>query len=996
MKVNDTKDYTYTLNLPKKTIPVDGKLSQRQSYFLDKMQDDNRYKQAIIKNKGSKIRYKLTSFPISINETLTPTIAVNKIYKDIFSRYETIQGKIVEDNLVFSDEGLEVDFDDQEDNAKKQEKIEEGLKKKAEEKKKQFEILKNEIIEINSLGTMMNFSNSYYSTADDDVEASIIDNFLKMFQEGKIHREFRPVNWCPRCKSAISHNDVKYINRDVYSYYILYHMVKDDKNVIKKYTKDDNVYFIATTIFPWTMMASKCIALAKEEKYSIVLVELENKKNYYILAKEFVKKFMDYKNFLKYKEIAVLDAEEFINIKCENPLDYTKYIDIVCSTKDKVYADKDHTSGIRIVSLGHTYIDYLINNELRNYHLQCVVDENGVTNSLAIVYNNTLYMEANKKIKQFLKQYNFIYYSETIKASIGYCRKCNTRLLYRCINEWYLDRQEKITPKLQEKLISKISANSKYLKEELPAQIEKINQKEQIVISDNKEIGIPIPVFYCAECGSVVASEKVNLLLSEMFKKNTNDFWYKLSADEILKGETGCQKCGCAFLFKDEGNLNSFFKDLSVEFYDDFGDTKNICIINKDMFHKKLLQLCFSGKLSEAIEKIDKFMIYSNIEDVKDKLLNEKFKKVQQVKQNKAEDTKKDGFKLLNAKWKKENGEKENKSTNANINLEVDSKKEKMKFKMEQEEMLTKTVMKNYGTDILRLWAVSKAQDNSIKLNKQFMINTNKTYKNIRRTFKYLLSNLTDFNPTQDLVSIEKRLDLDRYYYKKLYDMEIIVKEAYDKLDYKKVYDCLVKFCNELVLKYFDCIKYKLYILKQKSNERRSIQSTMYDILMKLAIYFEPIIPFTLEEVWPYIWHTSDGDSKNNILTYRDEVTLVDIDVTNEKEKWEKIFKLKEEVRKKLSLARNDKIISDRLEASVTITTDKDMADFIEKYYDDILQAFNVSRIFVNISNSKKDIKISKKEGVACARCKHLSIYIGKDLKYLHLCPNCAKILEGK
>lgn len=993
MKVNDTKDYTYTLNLPKKTIPVDGKLSQRQSYFLDKMQDDNRYKQAMSKNKNSKIKYKLSTLPISVKETLTPTIALNKIYKDIFIRYQTLIGNGVEDNLIFNDEGLEIDLDEQKDTEKKKKDIEQGLKKKSEEKKKQFEILKKEIVEINSLGTMINYANSFCSTADDEVESSIINNFLKMFQDGKIHREFRPVNWCTNCKSAIAHNDVKHVKKDVYAYYILYHMSKDEKEVIKKYTKDDSVYFIATTIYPWTMISSSCIALSKDTQYSLVCVEIEKRKIYYILAKEFVEKFMEYKKFLKYTEVATFKSGELTALKCENPLDYTKKIDIVCASKDKVYADENHTSGIRVVSLGHTYIDYLIHNEIRKYHLKCAVGEDGMTNSFAIVYNNTNYIEAGKKIKKFLTEYNFVYYKEKVSATVGFCKKCNTRLLYRCINEWYLDRQEKITPEIKEKMMLKISASSKYLNEEFPSQIEKINSKEQIVISDNKEIGVPIPVFYCAECGSIIVSEKINMLLAKMFKENTNDFWYKMSVDEILKGEANCQKCGCAFLFKDEGNLNAFFKELSLDIFNGQENSKNIFIINKEMFHQKLLQLCFKGELEKTVESTDKFMIYSNVEDNVGKVPSNLVKKVEQVKKDE-KDKKFELFKTLNKnitfKTTKPSDEKNNTK-----NVTLSSNNEKLSLKVEREEMLTKTVMSTYGTDILRLWATSKAQDDNIKLNKQFMINTNKTYKNIRRTLRYLLSNLTDFNPTKNYIEVELRHDLDRYYYKKLYDLENILKKSYENLEYKSVYDNLVKFCNELISKYFDCIKYRLYVLNKDSAERKSVQSTMYDILMKLVLYFEPIIPFTLEEVWPYIWHTNEVEAKN-ILMYRDNINLKDIDISKEAEKWEKIFKIKDETKKKILTSKSNNVIKNSLEAKVTITTDKDLADFIEKYYDDILQALNVSRIFINISENKKSIEVGKKEGIPCSRCKHLSIYIGKDLKYLHLCPNCVKILEGK
>ncbi len=996
MKVIDTKDYTPTLNLPRKTIPVEGNLPRRQSYFLDKMQDDNKFKQAMQKNKNSKNKYKLTTLPITINQTLSPTIAMNKILKDVFIRHETLKGNVVEDVLIFADDGLAVDLDTGNENDTKKKKIDksknqkivdDGVKKKSEEMAKQFEILKKEIVDINNLGTMINYTNSFYSTVEDDVEFSIINNFLKLFQEGKIHREFRPVSWCPCCKSARTHEKIKLVKRDLYEHYILYHMCEDKKKVLTDITKDDNVYFIGTTIFPWTMIASKCICLAKGEKYSLVCVEIEKNKIYYILASEFVKKFMEYKSFAKYSVIKEFDSEELKSIKVENPLNYTKKMDIVSSKKEYVYADTKHTSGIRIVSLGQNYLDYMINNDIRKYNMVCVVDENGMTNSLSLVYNNTNYIEAGKKIKEFLKQYDFIYYKEKVPITLEYCKKCNTRLLYRCVNEWYIDRQEELTDKIANEINSKMSSDEKYKNEEFPAQINKINAKKQIVISDDKKIGTPIPVLYCAQCGEMIISDKLNLIISDIFKNNPNEIWYQKNVEELVKGEVGCKKCGGAFLFKDEGNINDFFKHLSLPFLETDDSYKNICISSKYMFNKKLHELCFSGKLKETVDKIDRFLIYSNVD--KKKTLNISKKVEQKIDTPKENET-----------------QKEKNRNNIKFNLFnklKDETKPSLSKQNKDNQIVVKSIIKNdfdtvkvinmYGTDILRLWALSKSQDTNIRLNKQFIINTNKDYKNIRRTFRYLLSNLADFNPTTSYIKVEDRIDLDKVFYDKLMSLDEVISNAYDMLEYKKVYDNLIKFCTkELCLKYFDIIKYRLYVLKQNDIKRRSTQSTMYDILIKLVFYFEPIIPFTLEEIWPYLWHSDETESKN-ILTFRDNVRKIDLNIDTEKEKWDRILKIREFVKKYLDKAIATRVVKNKLESQVRIFTDKDTVDFIEENYNDILESLNVSRIFTNISNEKK-VEVSKKDGVACARCRHVSIYIGKNLKYQYLCPNCVKILE--
>lgn len=978
MKIVKTEDFTSTMNLPKKTIPVDGELVKRQNYFLEKIRDENRLKKVLKKNETCEKKYKLANFPISISDVLDPTVVFNQILKDIYIRHEILNGNIVDDIITFVDRGVDIKNEDEDE--KSNDKNKKVDKKKVSENIKAKQIATNEVLnnlkiqinEVNKLGTVLDYNHHYDATTDGNVEATIIDKFLDLYKKKKIYRNFRPIYWCTKCKESVDKSNVKYKKEFINNYYITYNVKSDKKEILKEVNDVKNVYVIANTILPWTMISSEWIAVAKETEYSLVQVLEKDKKTYYIMASNMVEEFMMYKFFVKYVVIKKLSSDELINLECFNPLNYNKTVKILSTNEKNVIIDKKNTSGIRIVSSGHTYLDYLIHKDVNKYKLKCVLNPDGTTNSLAIVYNNLNYNEVNSKIVKFLKDNNFIFFSNKVEVAIAYCKKCNEKLVYRSISEWYLKNDTDITGEQYEKIISNMSASSKYKNEELKSQIEKINNTKEIIISDRKEIGIPIPVFYCAECGSEIAGDKINQIVGRIFREKGSNFWYKSNPEEILQGQVGCQKCGGTFLFKDDGSLNELFKDVSIPFIKDKeSNSSNICIESKERFNNKLKLISFSGEIDETFGNLNKIMIHSVV-DENMKKIDQNIKELEKKEPNN----------------KSKNKPKE-RNTKVNNNITI-AENEEIKS-----DVAIQKVINNYGTDILRLWTISKSNDNYIRLNDQYMINTKKTYMKIRRTFKFLLSNLTDFNPTRNYISAEKRVDIDKLIYAKLSNLCNDVEENYDSFNLKKVYDLLVKFCNnDLCNEYFETIKYRLYVLKQNDEIRRSTQSTLYDIIMNLVVFFEPIIPFTLEEIWPYIWHSNE-DEANNILIYRRKIENIELNVEEETKKWNRIYKLKNNVKKYISSAKVSGVIKDKIEATLIVRVNNEEAKkFIEDNYEDIRATLGISKIEVEISDNQ-GFEIKKSEGAQCRRCRQYSIYIGRNLKYTYLCPKCAEILES-
>ncbi|MEG2310887.1 MAG: class I tRNA ligase family protein, partial [Clostridia bacterium] len=703
-----------------------------------------------------------------------------------------------------------------------------------------------------------------------------------------------------------------------------------------------------STIRPWVMGSCKHLAIAKNLRYDLVEVKDKDKIIHYIIAEECSDIVMQSAFYIKYNVKETFDAIDLIDFVCFNPLDYNKTVDVISSENEYIMYDKKNNTGINIVSSGHTYFDYLILEKEHNDELHTIVDEDGKLNSQSLVYTGDNYLEANTKIVGFLKEFDFVFSTISIKTNIQKCRMCNETLIYRTLNEWYMTKiqGDKLNDITVNNIKSKLISYDEYLNSELDATVTKVNNIVESAISDEKVLGTPIPVFYCADCGKVVLNDVTINILKHLFSTKGSDMWYKMAPEEILRGQASCV-CGCGFLFKENSTINDFFKMFCMSF-----NTKDrsICIENKEIFNDKLKALSFTQNPEKEFENVEQIVIHSSV----------------------YEDTKTIAKPLFF------------------IKDDVEDRNELMK-----KEIGIHDIVKKYGTDVLRLWVLSVSNNKKIKLNEQSIIQTNKIYNNIRKTFKYLMSNVYDFNPFKDNVKVSDRTDLDKYMFVKLRSFSKVINAYFDKFDFKNVYTELVRFCTQDLCKtYFEMIKYDLYILNANDKQRRSIQSTMYDILYTLLLISEPILPFTVEEIWPLIWHKTTDEEKNTLL-FKYQLPIVANTYEEETKKYNNIIFIRNNLNKYIRKAIEDKVISNSMQAKVVITTNDNTRLFIEANYEEIIRATNISSIDAKTMLVHKIIVI-KEPGDKCARCGRNNISIGVDLKYRYLCPNCVKILNKK
>ncbi|MEG0542712.1 MAG: class I tRNA ligase family protein, partial [Angelakisella sp.] len=228
-------------------------------------------------------------------------------------------------------------------------------------------------------------------------------------------------------------------------------------------------------------------------------------------------------------------------------------------------------------------------------------------------------------------------------------------------------------------------------------------------------------------------------------------------------------------------------------------------------------------------------------------------------------------------------------------------------------------IIEEYGADILRLWVASSDYHSDVRISFEYLKQLSESYRKIRNTARYILGNISDFNPDTDSVAFEDMLEIDKWAVATTNNMVDEVRKAYNALDFHIVYHAIHNYCStDMSSFYLDVLKDRLYTESTSGLARRSAQTAIYQGLRALTLLLAPILSFTAEEIWQYIPESSEYDKTSVMLNDMPEVKT---DLVSQKfmDKWEKLHAIREDVNKALELARAAKTIGKSLEAAVTV-----------------------------------------------------------------------------
>ncbi|MDT9023850.1 isoleucine--tRNA ligase [Rossellomorea yichunensis] len=590
---------------------------------------------------------------------------------------------------------------------------------------------------------------------------------------------------------------------------------------------------------------------------------------------------------------------------------------------------------------GHGEDDFLVG---KKYGLDvlCPVDDKGVMTSEAPGFEGLFYDKANKPITEKLQETGALLKLNFITHSYPHDWRTKKPVIYRATAQWFAS-----IDKFRKELLEAVN-ETKWV----PAWGETrlynmVRDRGDWCISRQRAWGVPIPVFY-AENGQEIITDETIDHVSKLFREHGSNIWFEKEAKDLLPEG-----------FTHEGSPNGKFtkeQDIMDVWFDSGSSHQAVLEERNDLERPADLYLegsdqyrgWFNSSLTTSVAVTGKAPYKGVLSH---------------------------GFALDG------DGRKMSKSLG---NVVVPEK-----------------VMKQLGADILRLWVASVDYQADVRVSDPILKQVAEVYRKIRNTYRFLLGNLSDFDPSTNAVSFDQLREVDQFMLVKLNDLVKNVRNSYDKYEFASIYHAVNNFCTlDLSSFYLDFAKDVLYIESENHEERRAIQTVLYESLVALTKLMSPILSHTADEVWAYIPGV-EGESVQ--LTDMPEVQ--ELRNSDElKKKWNAFLELRDDVLKGLEEARNQKMIGKSLTAKVTLYVNDETKALLGSIKEDLKQLFIVSAFEIGgslseapehaLSLGENNIVVEKAEGETCDRCWVVTTTVGEDKDHPTLCTRCASVVK--
>ena len=485
----EKKDYSATLNLPKTEFPMRGNLPENEPKILDEIFENGLYEKMLKKNEG-KEPFVLHDGPPYANGEIHIGHALNKILKDTIVRYKNLQGYYTPFIPGFDTHGMPT-----ENKAIKALGLNRDEIPVSQFRDTCKSFNKNYIAKqtegFKRLGVIADWENPYI-TYQPQIEAKQVGVFADMYKKGYIYKGLKPVYWCTDCETALAEAEIEYKDVHNTSAYVKF-PVEDSKGLFDK----ENTFVVIWTTTPWTLPGNMGITIDPEFEYSIVNCGEED----YIMAKELVSKVMEMVGIEDYKIVKTFKGKELEGILCRHPfLDRTSRV--VMGSDDTVAVELDTGTGAVHTAPGYGKEDYLCG--LKNgLDIVVTVNEKGHQTEGAGPFAGMFYAKSDKEIIKWLEEHNLLLHKQELVHSYPHCWRCKKPVIYRATNQWFASvdgfRKETL------EAIKSVKWIPAWGEERITKMVE---DRNDWCISRQRTWGVPIPIFYCKDCGKEYVTDE--------------------------------------------------------------------------------------------------------------------------------------------------------------------------------------------------------------------------------------------------------------------------------------------------------------------------------------------------------------------------------------------------------------------------------------------------------------------------------------------------------
>ncbi|WP_440448216.1 isoleucine--tRNA ligase [Ruminococcus sp.] len=920
-----SQDYNSTLNLPKTDFPMRAGLPKSEPVTLKAWEDNKVYEKLMEVNEGKPL-FVLHDGPPYANGDIHLGHALNKILKDFIVRYKNMAGFKAPYVPGWDTHGLPTEL-----KARKKAGIGNSAEISIVELRKMCEefvtgYINDQRTQFKRLGVIGEWDNPYI-TLKHEFEAEQIRVFAKMATKGYIYKGLKPVYWCPECKTALAEAEIEYAEDPCHSIYVKF-TVTDDKGVFSNLGIDPSkVKFVIWTTTTWTLPANVAICVGPRYEYSIIKTGDE----YLVMATELYKSAFEAAEITDYEVVATVKGSELEYIKTAHPFLDRESLVIVGD-----HVTLESGTGCVHTAPGHGVDDFNVCQNYPEIPTICPVDSNGVLTEEAGQFAGLTTDAANKKIAVYLDENGYLCALKKIIHQYPHCWRCKTPILFRATDQWFCSVDD-----FKDKACEAIDS-VKWIPSWGHDRITNmVKERKDWCISRQRKWGVPIPIFFCKECGEAHIDNDAMMAVADLFEKEGSNAWYNHSAAEILPEGTKCKKCGCTEFEKEKDIMDVWFDSGSshaavVSKRDNLKFPADLYLEGNDQYRGWFQSSLLTSVATEGVAPYKAVLTHGMILD--------------------------------------EEKRKMSKSLGNGISPQ--------------------DVTEKYGADVLRLWVSSTDYQSDVHISNDILKQISESYRKIRNTARYILGNVYDFNPDTDAVPVNELMPMDKWAIVKLNELIAKVKQAYDNYEFHQVYHSIRNFCViDMSNFYLDVLKDRLYTEKKDSKSRKAAQTAIYLILNAMTRMISPILAYTSDEIWKYIPHSSTENAENVIFNEMPEQIAVDTDA-DFMSFWDEIHQLRDDVKKSLEVLIKDKTIKSSLEAKVILKASGAKLDFLKKAEPELAAAFIVSAVEIVENDGELEIVAEKATGEKCERCWIISETVGKDSEHPHLCERCCNILK--
>ncbi len=664
-----------------------------------------------------------------------------------------------------------------------------------------------------------------------------------------------------------------------------------------------------------------------------------------ILAKELVEQVMVTLGFENYTILAEIAAKDLENKKCTHPI----------YDRDSLIILGDHVTleagtGCVHTAPGHGADDHIAG---KRYGLECYspLEDNGTFSKDVELFGGQFIFKANTAINEILEERGALLKNENLSHSYPHCWRCKKPVIYRATPQWFISMDKMDLRKKALEEINNVKWIPSWGRERIYAMIE---NRPDWCLSRQRSWGVPIPVFHCKDCKKVHVTRESVDKIHALFTEHSSDIWFDKDAQFLMPEGSTCEDCGSKEFTKDHNILDVWFDSgvshaAVLEERDGLVRPADMYLEGSDQhrgwFHSSLLTGV--GRTGHAPYKA--VLTHGFVVD--------------------------------------ENGRKMSKSV-GNV-------------------VAPDTVIKQYGADVLRLWAASADYRGDVSMSNNIIKQLSDAYRRIRNTCRFMLGNFSDFDLSKDLRPVDTMSELDRFILHRLHAVVEKSLVAYENYEFHTIYHTLHNFCvKDLSSFYLDIIKDRLYTSPAADPIRRDAQTVMAIILDAVVKLMAPILPFTSDEIYK---HMPLGDTKKESI-HLENMVLLNPGWKDEPlaQKWENIRELRAEVTKALEEARTAKLIGHPLDAAIEIQlADSELKGQLTNLTENLNDIFIVSAAVVVDSLDSAEghvyqgqeieglaIRVNKAGGEKCDRCWRFDTQIGQDVEHPTACPRCADALK--